>query len=78
MQRQRNWSPEQVDAAVMGMLLDDRFDIWAVAEIEREIGDSIATRDSLRRLRGTGLVHELANGFVMASRAARAAEDLPW
>jgi len=26
-------SPEQVDAAIMGMLLDTRFDVWAVAEI---------------------------------------------
>jgi hypothetical protein len=77
MQEQRSSSPEEIDGAIMGLLLDDRFDLWAIAEIEREIGDPVATGDSLRRLRGAGLVHEIGSGgFVTASRAARVADDL--
>jgi hypothetical protein len=77
MQEQRISSPEAIDGAIMGLLLDDRFDLWAVVEIEREIGDEIAVGDSLRRLRGAGLVHEIGfGGFVTATRAARVADDL--
>jgi len=67
-------SPEQedraMDSAVLTLLLDDRFDVWAVAEIERAIGDALAVADSLRRLQGGGLVNRLANDFVKPSRAA--------
>ena len=67
-----------MDAAVMGLLLDERFHVWAIAEVERQIGDAVAVRDSIGRLRGAGLVHELtALGFVMPSRAALAADELP-
>jgi hypothetical protein len=77
MQEQRSSSPEEIDGAIMGLLLDDRFDLWAVVEIEREIGDALAVRDSLRRLRGAGLAHEIGfGGFVTASRAARVADEL--
>ena len=67
-----------VDGAVLALLLDERFDVWATVEVEREIGDPVATKDSLARLRGAGLVYELSHGFVMASRAARAANGLRW
>lgn len=77
MHAQRSYSPEQIDAAIMGLLLDERFDLWAVAEVEREIGDSVATRDSLARLRGAGLIHEIDADFVAATRAARVADQLP-
>ena len=67
-------SPEQedraMDSAVLTLLLDDRFDVWAVAEIERAIGDAVAVADSLRRLQGGGLVNRLANDFFKPSRAA--------
>lgn len=67
----------EIDAAVLALLLDERFDVWATVEVEREIGDAVATKDSLARLRGAGLIYELSHGFVMASRAARAADRLP-
>jgi hypothetical protein len=67
-------SPEQedraMDSAVMTLLLDDRFDIWAVAEVERAIGDPVAVADSLRRLRANSLIHQIAPDFVKPSRAA--------
>jgi len=67
-----------MDAAVMGLLLDERFHVWAVVEVEREIGDPVAVRDSLNRLRGAGLVHEIhMREFVMPTRAALAADELP-
>jgi hypothetical protein len=67
----------EIDAAVLALLLDERFDVWATVEVEREIGDAVATKDSLARLRGAGLIYELSHGFVMASRAARVADELP-
>ena len=67
-----------MDAAVMGLLLDPRFHIWKISEVQKEIGDEVAVRDSLNRLRGAGLVHELFYlGFVMPTRAALAADELP-
>jgi len=67
-------SPEQddwaLDSAVMTLLLDDRFDVWAVVEVERAIGDPVAVADSLSRLQSGGLVNRLEKGFVKPSRAA--------
>jgi hypothetical protein len=70
MHAQRSSSPEQVDAAVMGLLLDARFDLWAVSEVESEIGSAVAVADSLMRLQAVGLVHLIEETFVKASRAA--------
>jgi hypothetical protein len=70
MHAQRSRSPEQLDAAVMALLLDSRFDLWSVPEVEREIGSAVAARDSLTRLKGVGLVHMIEDSFVKASRAA--------
>jgi hypothetical protein len=66
----------QVDDAVMGLLLSTP-GLWAVVEVEREIGDRAAAADSLVRLVGGGLAHRLDGGFVFASRAARLARELP-
>jgi hypothetical protein len=74
---QPSYSPEQIDAAIMGLLLDERFHLWAIVEVEREIGDRVETRDSLSRLRGAGLIYELDLGFVFATRAARLGCELP-
>jgi len=70
MHHQPNSDPEQVDSAVLGLLLaPDSERPWSDEEIAREIGDKVATIDSLARLAGAGLVHRLT-GFVWASRAA--------
>lgn len=75
MQSEDMRSPEQedrdMDAVVMTLLLDERYDVWALIEIERAVGNAVAVADSLRRLQGFGLVHRLDRGFVMASRTAR-------
>lgn len=61
---------EQVDSAVLGLLLaPDSERPWSDEEIAREIGDKVETTDSLARLAGAGLVHRL-KGFSWASRAA--------
>ena len=63
------------DHAVLGVLLgEDAQRPWTVDEVAREIGDELATTDSLARLRAAGLVHRL-EGFVFATRpAVRAAQ----
>lgn len=78
MQHQRTLSPAeadgQIDAATLSLLTGPRVQRpWSVDEIEREIGDGAT--DSLNRLYGVGLVHRL-DGFVWATRAALAADDL--
>jgi hypothetical protein len=61
-----------IDEAVMGLLLGDPPGLWAVEEIEREIGNHVHAKDSLSRLSRVGLIHRLdgLDGFVLASRAA--------
>lgn len=66
-----------IDEAVMGLLLGEYDGLWAVEEVEREIGDSVQARDSLDRLVGGGLVHKVDERFVSASRAARLAREVP-
>lgn len=58
------------DDAVLGLLLYEDHGLWAVAEVEREIGDQVVVADSLARLYGAGLVHRVAGDFVCATRAA--------
>jgi len=60
-----------IDAAILRCLLDERFDLWAVAALERKFGERAAVRASLARLRRRGLVHEAGLGFVTATKAAR-------
>lgn len=66
----------QTDGSIMATLLaDDAQRPWTVGEIVREIGDEVAVTDSLARLYRGGLIHRL-EGFVFASRAALASEEL--
>jgi len=61
---------EQVDSAILGLLLDpDSQRPWSEDEIAREIGDRLEVTDGLARLAGAGLCHRLKD-FVWASRAA--------
>lgn len=59
-----------MDAAILRCLLDERFDLWAVAALERKFGDRSAVAASLARLRREGLIYEGAHGFVTATQAA--------
>jgi hypothetical protein len=69
--------PEQVQAAVLGLLTDTEVQRpWSLAELEREIGDRIRTADAVTRLYAAGLVHRLGDGFVFATRAAVRADEL--
>jgi hypothetical protein len=62
---------DRTDFAVLMLLLEDGVPRpWAVEEVAREIGDSMAVDDTLSRLHGAGLVHRL-DGFVFATRAAQ-------
>jgi hypothetical protein len=64
------------DAGILVLLLgDDTQRPWSVDEIARQIGDPIATHDSLRRLQAAGLAHRL-DRFVWASRAALVSEEI--
>jgi hypothetical protein len=65
-------TPEEFDAAVLRWLLDERFDLWSVAELGRLLDDGPAVEASLARLRRRGLTYENDLGFVAASRAAKA------
>jgi hypothetical protein len=78
MHPQRTHDPEQVDSAILGLLVDPEASRpWSVDEVAREIGDAAATADGLARLTAAGLAHRIAEGFVWASRAALHAEGLP-
>jgi len=62
------------DEAIIGLLVEDR-GIWAVSEVQRMIGNEIATADGLARLRRGGLVHQCGD-FVFASRTAQEAAGI--
>ncbi|MGA8352967.1 MAG: hypothetical protein WB698_02215 [Solirubrobacteraceae bacterium] len=65
-----------VDGAVLDALLGrDAQRPWSVDEIARVIRDPVAASDSLARLARAGLIHRL-DGFVFASRAALAADEI--
>lgn len=61
----------RIDTAIVGLLIDSSTP-WSVAEIEREIGDEIATVDALARLGRQDLIHRL-DDFVFISRSAACA-----
>jgi len=78
MHDQSTHDPEQVDSAILGLLVDPKAQRpWSVDEVAREIGDEVATADGLARLTAAGLAHRIGEGFVWASRAALHAESLP-
>lgn len=65
-----------IDGAVLDALLaEDAQRPWSVDEITRVIGDRVAAADSLARLTRAGLIHRI-DGFVFASRAALAADEI--
>ena len=67
---------QQIDSAVLALLLaEDDQPVWAVEEVAREMDNSFATEDALRRLHGAGLVHRI-DPFVFATRTARQAAQL--
>ena len=62
---------DRVDQAILSLLLfEPGLGPWAIDELVREIGSRIDVDDSLWRLRRTGVIHRLGDGFVFASRAA--------
>jgi hypothetical protein len=78
MHTQPNYDSEQVDSAILRLLVDPRASRpWSVDEVAREIGDAVATADGLARLTAAGLAHRIDEGFVWASRAAIHAGALP-
>lgn len=59
-----------IDRAILELLLDsDEPGLWSPEELELQIGDQLATTDSLKRLHTASLIHR-CDGFVFASRAA--------
>jgi hypothetical protein len=59
-----------MDQAILALLLTpEEQRPWSVHEVELEIGEHIATVDSIARLRGAGLIHRCGD-FVFAARAA--------
>jgi predicted transcriptional regulator len=76
MHDQPNLSPDQIDAAILGLLLEpDAQRPWSVEEVASEIGERIEVIDSLARLAGVGLVHRL-DRFAWATRAALRGDGL--
>lgn len=59
-----------IDKAILRWLLDSNYDLWAVAVLERRIGNRAAVEASLARLRRRGLIYEVSYGFVGATKAA--------
>jgi hypothetical protein len=68
---------ERIDTAVLALLLDDHGRPWSDDEVAREVGDPMATTDSLARLHGAGLIHRLG-GFVFATRTALRGARVSW
>jgi hypothetical protein len=67
---------QRVDQAILALLLTpEEQRPWSVREVELEIGEHLATVDSLARLRAAGLIHRCEE-FVFAARAALTAERL--
>jgi hypothetical protein len=61
---------ERVQAGILRLLLASGAERpWSVAEIEREVGEQIATADGLASLHAAGLIHRCGE-FVFATRAA--------
>lgn len=58
----------RLDEQILNLLVEERAP-WAVAEVERAVGDQRDTADGLARLRHGGLIHQCGE-FVFASRPA--------
>jgi hypothetical protein len=67
---------DSIERAIMQLLLSSEHPApWSEAELEREIGNSIATQDALANLHSSGLIHRYA-GMFSASRTARRMDEL--
>lgn len=67
---------ERAQKGVLGLLLaSDSQRPWSVAEVERELGQHIATVDAVASLHAAGLIHRCGE-FVFASRAALRMDSL--
>ncbi len=66
----------RVEGTILAMLLvADEQRPWSVEEVQREIGDRLATLDALAALHAAGLIHRCGE-FVFATRAALRAGEL--
>jgi Mn-dependent DtxR family transcriptional regulator len=64
---------ERYDALELQILylLTNGQPVWSVADVGRELGDDLpSVEDAVYGLRTAGLIHQIADGFVFASRAA--------
>jgi hypothetical protein len=67
---------EMSQKGVLGLLLSaDSQRPWSVAEVERELGEHIATVDAVASLHAAGLIHRCGE-FVFVSRAALRMDSL--
>lgn len=66
---------DAIDQTVLTLLLETSGGVWAIRDLELEIGDVIAVTDSVARLERCGLAH-LSGRLVIASRAAQRAAEL--
>jgi hypothetical protein len=74
--RSKEVDGESVQQAVLStLLIPDQQRPWAVAEIQRAIGDENAAADALSELHAEGLIHRCGE-FVFASRAAVRADEI--
>ena len=64
----------QLDEQILNLLIEERAP-WAVAEIERAVGNQRDAADGLARLLRSGLIHRCGE-FVFASRPAMEAARL--
>lgn len=68
---------DKFDQAILALLLNsDNPRPWSIQELVLEIGDRVIVQDTLSRLRGAGLAHQMADGFAFATRAAVRAAQL--
>jgi hypothetical protein len=78
--------PVHLKQAVLGLLLDDQRSLWSLSELDRYLAPSDETRsgeepsrarveDAVADLYAAGLLHRIG-GFVFATRAAAAAQEL--
>jgi hypothetical protein len=58
------------------LILSENQRPWSMHEIALEIGSPTFAADAIANLHATGLVHKTSDGFIFATRAALAANEL--